>query len=165
VEVEEVDTETGEIITVARTYEVGHIKMDNIVTFAERIANYQRTESDVKHGGQRITCPKHPDAGTITSVTTTCRECGDLLSERVTYQAPDPRARIVPPSTGTDTSLAIIDATTGPDTQDGNIDSVTVYVPKMGIPEDPNLEMNMADEPKEVRDFDLRQRKVEDDFQ
>lgn len=97
IEREWINPTTGEITPPGTKLLRGYIRTDGPRNLAEHVASYVRVESDAKHGGDRPTCPKHPDAGTVTSTRITCRECGDLLHESVTYQDPAPHTDAVAP--------------------------------------------------------------------
>lgn len=87
------DSATGEILTETRETngQRNYIAFpENVVDFARRIANHQRTpeEEEAKHGGKRLACPDHPDAGTVTRHITQCRQCRKVLDERITHSGP-----------------------------------------------------------------------------
>lgn len=105
--VDDVDEETGEIVTVPGKRDVNYIALpdNDVINLVERIATYQRPEGDEtgKHGGKREprpACEQHPDAGTFTvkHEHIECAECHTVL------QASEPKPTYHPPADDAESS-------------------------------------------------------------
>jgi primase-polymerase (primpol)-like protein len=88
---ENIDPSSGEI-TVAGGTDQNFIPVpeNNIVNLIDRILDYQRPETEIGHGGKRITaCSEHPSAGTLKRWTLECAECHKPLDDGVFYRKAD----------------------------------------------------------------------------
>ena len=89
--VDRVDTD-GVVETGTRDRNYIDLEGGTIIDLTERLATYQRPEENdgkKRHGGHRLRCSDHPDAGTVKKWHIECAQCKKVLDQGETSQAPN----------------------------------------------------------------------------
>jgi hypothetical protein len=96
-----VDPETGEITTEGVKHMYLRADRPQSATF-ELLATLEPDPQRPTHGGRRVACPEHPDAGTVKRFAVHCQECDRLLEHGEEFHRgyPTPNLEVRAPESG-----------------------------------------------------------------